>query len=140
MYWNIWKKCSIGSLIASNHNGLRHGKSPFWQEYAPFATKDKINGFFSSSRRSVKQDPGGRSKEFFLKNCDFSLWGNHATTQLHISNWIFFQVLPHWAKARINIVVTYLFGPVYHGNMYVSLHYFSHFGPVCSMSSKNWKV
>ena len=39
-------------------------------------------------------------KNVFSKNVDFSLWGNHATTRTHISNYTFFRVLAHSAPTE----------------------------------------
>ena len=50
-------------------------KSLFWQENALFASKIKFNIF----KKNFKWP--GRSEEKISKNVDFSLWGNHATTQ-----------------------------------------------------------
>ena len=46
---------------------------------ALFASKAKILKFSSGDLHA-----GNWSEEFFLKNIDFSLWGDYATTPIHI--------------------------------------------------------
>ena len=75
--------CVIFMILVSLENVKKYSHVVAW---LPQRLKSTFIEIFSSGG----PPKGTWSEEKISKNVDYSLWGNRATTQIHIWNWIFF--------------------------------------------------